>query len=242
MVSEFRTSLRELINIPEEARSQVGDWASLLDDRIIVSGASGGTYHFWDVFAPGDLTAQGWERVIHDADRWQGDPQVCNKMHNRVAYRSEGSILVDEKPSNNRVASLNVGPRLRDDLELSSRGKHVSFRLAGSYDRYLWSIDTQTVFRLGHSPRNHVQDSPDGHYIVIQRERDFAIWDTRTGTLVSILDLGNGKWSFSPDGRYIAAAGSSEVKLWDMNVALLSGPYRSNHPVNIRNGIFDFSQ
>ena len=47
--------------------------------------------------------------------------------------------------------------------------------------------------------------------LVIQRERDFAIWDTRTGTLVSILDLGNGKWSFSPDGRYIAADRKSVV-------------------------------
>ena len=41
-------SLRELINVPTEDASQIGDWASLLDGQIIVSGSSEGTYDFWD--------------------------------------------------------------------------------------------------------------------------------------------------------------------------------------------------
>ena len=91
-------SLWELINIPTEDISHVGAWVSLLDGQIIVSGSLEGTYNFWDTTdgtpirfctasrgskglhfthlasAPGDLTAQRWERVICDADRWQGDP------------------------------------------------------------------------------------------------------------------------------------------------------------------------
>ena len=259
-------SLRVLIKIPTENRSQIGDWASLVDGRIILSGSSRGSYNFWDATsrtpvkfctasrgsegleftrpasAPDDLTAQRWERVIGDADRWQWTPRVRN---DRVANVSEGSILVDEKPSNNRIANLNVGPRIRHYLKLSPSGKYILFQLDGSYDRYLWSIDTQTVFRLdgyGHD----VKDSPDGHYVAIERVHDFTIWDTRTGALVSILDFGsffNGEWSFSPDGRYFVAAHyKGRVKLWDMKVALLRGPYRSNPPLKIRNGILDFSQ
>ena len=260
-------SLRALINIPTEDILQVGAWACLLDGHIVVSGSSEGTYNFWDATdgtpirfctasrgskglhfthlasAPGDLTAQRRERAIGDPDRWQGDPRVRN---DRVAYISDGSILVDEKSSNNRIANLNVGPRVRDDLKLSSSGKSISFWLDDSYDSYLWSIDTQTVYRLDGSFGYDVQDSPDGHYVAIQRWSKFTIWDTRTGALVSILDFGSGfigKWSFSPDGRYLAAADiGGGVKLWDMKIALLRGPNRSNRPLNIRDGIVDFSQ
>ena len=262
-------SLRELINIPTED-IQAGDWASLLDDRIIVSSSSKGTYSFWDATsgmpikfstafwgsegvhftrlasAPDDLTAQWWERIIRDADRWQWDPRVRNEMHNRVAYISEGSILVDEKPSHNRIANLNVGPRVRHNLNLSSSGKHISFWLAASDDGYLWSIDTQTVYRLDGPFGHDVKDSPDGHYVAIRGWRDFTIWSTRTGALVSILDFGDffvGQWTFSPDGRYLVGAHpEGKVKLWDMRVALLRGPYRANPPLTIRNGIVDFSQ
>jgi len=96
----WNLSLRELINIPTEDISQVGAWASLLDGHIIVSGSSEGTYDFWDATdgmpirfctahrgskglhfihlasAPSDLTAQRWERVIRDADRWQAQWEV----------------------------------------------------------------------------------------------------------------------------------------------------------------------
>ena len=229
--------------------------------------SSEGSYHFWDTTsgapvrfctasrgsesldfmhfasAPDDPTTQRWERVIRDADRWQGDPRVRS---DRVAYISGGSILVDEKSSNNRIANLNVGPRVRDILQLSRSGKYISFELHGSYHCYLWSIDTQTVYRLDGFFGFGVQDSPDGHYVAIRRWRDFSIWDTRTGALVSILNFGStcrGRWTFSPDGRYLAATNyRGGVQLWDMKVALLRGPYRSNPPLTIRDGIVDFSQ
>src|SRR5258708_14359440 len=87
-------SLRELIKVPTEHVSQVGDWARLLNDQIIVSGTSQGSYNFWDVIsvtpirfctasqgsegrdftplasAPSDLTAQRWEMVLSDANQW----------------------------------------------------------------------------------------------------------------------------------------------------------------------------
>ena len=262
----FDLSPQELIKISPGDASQVGDWAGLLDDHVVVSGSSKGSYNFWDATsgrpvrfctgsrgpkglhltylasAPDDLTAQRWERVIRDADRWQGDPRVRS---DRVAYISGGSILVDEKSSNNRIATLNVGPRLPSGLRSSPSGKYISFRLAGLGDGYLWSIDTQTVFRLD-GFGYYIKDSPDGHYVAIERHSDFTIWDTRTGALVSILDFGDGfsgEWSFSPDGRYFVAADwLGTVKSWDMKVALLRGPYRSNPPLKIRNGIVDFSQ
>ena len=191
---------------------------------------------------PDGLTAQRWERVIRDPDRWRGDPQVRN---NRVAYTSEGSILVDEKSSNNRIATLYVGPRLQHGFYLSPSGKYILFRLDVSGDNYLWSIDTQTVYRLDGYAYS-VKDSPDGHYVAIKRMDDFTILDTRTGALVSILHFAYtfwGKWSFSPDGRYIVVADwEGEVKLWDMKVALQRGPYGSNRPLKIRNGGLDFSQ
>ena len=266
----FDLSLRVLIKTPAEDRSQIGDWASLLDGRIIVSGSLKGSYNFWDATSRtpvkfctasrgsersnftrlastrDDLTAQRWERVIGDVDRWQGDPRVRNDMHNRVAYVSEGSILVDEKSSNNRIANINVGPRLREDFNLSPSGKYILFRLDGAGNScYLWCIDTQTVYRLDGFGYD-IKDSPDGHYVAIETFGDFTIWDTRTGALVSILDFGDhfgGEWSFSPDGRYLVAAYyMGKVKLWDMKVALLRGPYRSNPPLNVHNGIVDFSQ
>ena len=260
-------SLRELINIPTEDASQMGGWASLLDGQIIVSGSSKGSYNFWDATdgtpirfctafrgsegldfmhltpAPDDLTSQRWDRVIRDTDRWEGDPRVRN---DRMAYISEGSILVDEKSSNTRIANLIVGAWVRDDLKLSPSGKYILFRLDDLHDRYLWSIDTQTVYRLSGSFGYDVQDSPDGRYVAIQRLSSFTIWDTRTGTLVSILhfdDVFGGKWSFSPNGRYLVAADiDGKVKLWDMKVALLHGPYQSSPPLKIRDGIVDFSQ
>ena len=259
-------SLRELINVPTEDASQIGDWASLLDGQIIVSGSSEGTYSFWDATdgtpirfstaARGserldftkltsprdDLTAQRWESVIRDTDRWEGDPRVRNDW---MAYISEGSILVDEQSSNTRIANMNVGPRVPGDLELSPSGKYILFRLV-LYDHYLWSIDTQTVYRLDSSLGYDIKDSPDGRYVAIERLHDFTIWDTRTGALISILHFDGffvGERSFSPDGRYfVVAFREGEVKLWDMKVALSRGPYRSNRPLKIRNGIVDFSQ
>ena len=118
-----------------------------------------------------------------------------DKMHNQVAYRSRGSILVDEKSSNTCIANLNVGPGLQGGPMLSPSGKSVLFWLDSSYD-CLWNINTQTVYRLQKlilpSPMplscflgRHW--SPDGHYIAIGRKQDFTIWDTCTGVLVSIL-------------------------------------------------------
>ena len=267
-------SLRELINIRTQDASQVGDWASLLDDRIIVSGSSNKSYNFWDatsgtpirfctasrgskglyfrylVSPPDDLTAQRWERVIRGADRWQGDPRVRKEVHNRVAYISEGSILVDEKSSNTRIGNLNVGPGLREDLMLSPSGKSVSFRLSATnpYDNYLWNIDTQTVYPLKNLSILPGRDwSPDGHSIATRSQPHFNVWDTRTGALVSILDFApafynDGKLLFSPDGQYFAVvSGVGEVRLWDMKVALLRGPHQSNPPLSIRNGSVRFS-
>ena len=261
-------SLRVLIEIPTV---DCGDWARLLDGRIIVSGSQWqGSYSFWDATsgtpirfctasrgsegldltrlasAPDDLTAQRWERVIGDADRWQEEPRVRNDMHNRVAYLSEGAILVDEESSNNRIANLNVGRTLPYNLRLSPSGTSMSFRVHGSDDRYLWNIETQTVYRLDNPFGHDVHDSPDGHYVGIPRFSDIVIWDTCTGALVSILNFGytfRGWWTFSPDGQYIIAADhQGRVKLWDINVALLRGPYISNPPLTAHNGIVDFSR
>ena len=267
-------SLQELIKIPTDHASQVGDWAILLDGQIIVSGSSKESYNFWDTSSrtpvrfstasrgsegfdfthlaspPDDLTAQRWGRVIRDTDRWQGDPRERNKMHNRVAYTSEGSILVDEKSTNTRVANLHVRPRFEEDLMLSPSGKSVSFRLHSSHESCLWNIDTQTVYRLDKSialSRSWARYwTSDGHYIAIDRGGNFTVWDTRTGALVSILNFGSTflcKLRFSPDGRYLVAANyGGEVKLWDMEVALLRGTHRSNRPLSIHNGVVDFSQ
>ncbi len=210
-------SLRELIKITTEHVSHVGDWARLLNDHIIVSGTSEGSYNFWDVISgtpirfctasqgskgldfthvastPNDMIAQRWEMILRDANRWQGDPSVHN-THNRVAYICEESIFVDEKSSNTRVASLSVGLKPQEDFLLSPSGKFISFRLPSSNESYLWNIDTKTVYRLDESL--YLQSffdrewSPDGHYIAIERHSDFTLWDTRTGALVSLLDFG----------------------------------------------------
>ena len=167
-------------------------------------------------------------------------------MHNRVAYISNGSILVDERSSNGWIVNLYVGARVRYNLKLSSRGTFILFWPDMPSDSYLWSINTQTVYRLDSSSGYCVKDSPDGHYVAIERHSDFSMWDTRTGALVSILDFGSlfwGKWDFSPDGRYLVAASRwGEVKLCNMKVALLRGPYRANPPLSIHNGIVDFSE
>ncbi len=211
-------SLRELIKITTEHISQLGDWARLLNDHIIVSGTSEESYNFWDIIsgtpirfctasqgpeglvytrlasAPNDLTAQRWRIILRDANRWQGDPCVHNETHNRVPYISEESIFVDEKPSNTCVASLNVGLRPREDFLLSPSGNFISFRLPNLDDSYLWNIDTQTVYRLDKSLFHRMffgrEWSTDGHYIAIERSSDFTLWDTRTGALVSILNFG----------------------------------------------------
>src|SRR5258708_5414259 len=212
-------SLRELVKIPTEDVSQVGDWARLLNDHIIVYGTSEESYNFWDVIsgtpirfctasqgseglefthlasAPNDLTAQRWEMILRDPNGWQGDPRAHSKTHNRVAYISEESIFVDENTSNTRVASLNVGRRPREDSMLSPSGQFISFGVLSSYDSYLWNIDIQTVYRLDKAlfgPFTFFcrEWSPDGHYIAIERYSDYTLWDTRTGALVSILDFG----------------------------------------------------
>ncbi len=263
--------LRELIKIPTGHLSQVGDWAHLLDDQIIVSGASNGSYNFWDVIsgapirfctasqgsegldfthlasAPNDLTARRWEMILRDANQLQGDPRVHNETHNRMVRISEESITVDEKSSNTRVASLNVGRKPQEDIMLSPNGKFVSFRLPRSIGSYLWNIDTQTVYRL-HGSLHYVvffgrEWSPDGHYIAIRRYSDFTLWDTHTGALVSILDFGrmfrggilgaDGRLCFSPDGRCFAAADGDRIRLWDMKIALQCGPYRPNRPLPV---------
>ena len=91
----------------------------------------------------------------------QGDPRVCN---DQLAYISQGSILVDEKSSNDQIANLNVGPRVQDNLKLSPSGKYLLFWLDGSGNScYLWSIDTQTVYRLD-GFGYYIKDSPDGHF------------------------------------------------------------------------------
>ncbi len=229
-------SLRELVKIPTGDISQVGDWTRLLNDHIIMSGTSKGFYNFWDIIsgtpfctasqgsegldftrlasAPNDLTARRWEMILRDANQLQGDPRVHNETHNRMVRISEESITVDEKSSNTRVASLNVGRKPQEDIMLSPNGKFVSFRLPRSIGSYLWNIDTQTVYRL-HGSLHYVvffgrEWSPDGHYIAIRRYSDFTLWDTHTGALVSILDFGrmfrggilgaDGRLCFSPDG------------------------------------------
>ena len=277
-------SLRELIRIYTGIIHHAGDWANLLDDHIIVSRSSFSeeSYNFWDatdgtpirfctasrgsegldfrhlVSPPDGLTAQRWERVIRGADRWQGGPRVRNEVHNRVAYISEGSILVDDKSSNTRIAILYVGPGLEKDLMLSPSGKSISFRRDGPdhdfhSDTYLWNIDTQKVYQLESLIFLQRRDwSPDGHYIATGGMSHFNIWDTCTGALVSILRLDFSptvrvcKSLFSPDGQYFVILGGKgevrKVKLWDMKVALLRGPYRSNRPLKIRNGRVDFSR
>src|SRR5258708_27127235 len=149
-------SLWELIKIQMEWHDlQVGDWVCLLNNQIIVSGASNGSYNFWDVIsgtpirfctasqgskglefmhlasAPNDLTAQRWEMI-----------------HNQVAYISEESIFVDEKSSNTHIASLNVGGRHPEDFMLSPSGQFISLWLPHSNNSYLWNINIQTVYRL----------------------------------------------------------------------------------------------
>src|SRR5260221_997836 len=167
-------SLRELMNITTEHISQLGNWARLLNDQIVVTGTSE-SYNFWDVIsgtpirfctasqgsegldfthlasAPNDLTARRWELILCDANRWQGDSCVHNETHNRVVGISEESIFVDEKSSNTRVASLNVGSKPHESFMLSPSGKSISFRLPSSNDSFLWNIDTQTVYRLDKS-------------------------------------------------------------------------------------------
>ncbi len=210
------TSLRELIKIQTEDVSQVGDWARLLDDHIIVSGTSKGSYNFWDVTfgtpirfctaspgsrgldftrlasAPNEFTAQSWETILGDPKRWQGDPRVCNQTHNRVAYISEDSIFVDAnvdaKTSNTRVGCLNMGLKPREDFKLSPTGKFISFRLPSSaVDSFLWCIDTETVYRLEKSL------FPRGFY--------------------------GREWS--PDGYYIAIERYSDFTLWDTRTGAL---------------------
>jgi len=211
-------SLRELIKITTEHISQLGDWARLLNDHIIVSGTSEESYNFWDIISgtpirfctasqaskgldftslaspPNDVTTQRWEMILRDANQWQGDPRVHSETHNRVAYISEESIFVDEKSSNTNVASLNVGSDPQEDFMMSPSGKFISFRLLGSNDSYLWNIATQTVYRLDKSLFHRMffgrEWSTDGHYIAIERSSDFTLWDTRTGALVSILNFG----------------------------------------------------
>ncbi len=266
-------SLRELIKIPTEHVSQAGDWARLLNDQILVSGTSKGFYNFWDVTsgmpikfctasrgpegldfrhpasAPNDLTAQRWEMILRDANRWQDDPRV-HKTHNRVACIFEGSIFVDEKSSNTRIASLNVGPKPQEDFMLSPGGKSISFRLPGSNDSCLWNIDAQTVYRLNESLCNQRfyrrEWSSDGHYIAIDGYSDFTLWHTHTGALVSVLNFSRvfqsqGRVCFSPDGRCFAATDGCTIKLWDMKTALLHGPYRLNHPLSLHSGVVDIS-
>ena len=267
-------SLRELIKIPTEDASQVGSWARLLDDHIVVSGMLEESYSFWDATsntsvrfctasrrpqgldfthlasAPDDLTAQRWEKVIHDTDRWQGDPRVRIKTHNRVAYVSRGSISVDDKSVNSCIASLNVGPQLREEFTLSRSGKSISFRLHTSRHCFLWNIDTQTVYQLDRTlsdpPFFGTEWSPDGHYIAIERDWDVTLRDTRTGALVSILDFDHwfvGRLHFSPNGRYVAIVRrDGAVKLWDVKISLLRGPYRSNRPLGLRDGVVDTSK
>ena len=275
-------SLRELVKIPTEHVSQVADWARLLNDHIIVSGTSEESYNFWDVIpgtpirfctasqgseglefthfasARNGLTAQRWETILHDPNGWQGDPRAHSKTHNRVAYISEESIFVDEKSSNTRVASLNVGRRPREDFMLSPSGQFTSFRLPHSDDSYLWDIDLQTVYRLDKSLYYRIffgrEWSPDDHYIAIERYSDVTLWDTSTGALVSILDFGtpfgtafghgafevsSGRLCFSPDGRYFAAADEDGIRLWDMKIALQRGPYWSNRPLSFRDGVVE---
>ena len=86
--------------------------------------------------------------ILHDANRWQGDPCVHNETHNRVVCISKECIFVDEKSSNTRVASLNVSSKPLEDFMLSPSGKSISFQLPSSYDRFLWNIDTKTVYQL----------------------------------------------------------------------------------------------
>src|SRR5258708_37592318 len=190
-------SLRELVKIPTEDVSQVGDWARLLNDHIIVSGTSEESYNFWDVIsgtpirfctasqgseglefthlasARNDLTAQRWEMILRDPNGWQGDPRAHSKTPNQVAYISAESIFVDDKSSNTRVSCLNVGCR-PEVFMLSPSGQFISFRVPHSGDSYLWNIDIQTVYRLDDSFffQNFFYGrewSPDGHYIAIER-------------------------------------------------------------------------
>src|SRR5258708_7533460 len=211
-------SLWELIKIQMEwCDLQVGDWVHLLNNQIIVSGASNGPYNFWDVIsgmpirfctafqgseglefmhfasACNDLTAQRWEMILHDPNGWQGDPCAHSKTHNQVAYISKESIFVDEESSNTCVASLNVGGRPHKDFMLSPSGQFISFQLLHSDNSYLWNIDIQTVYWLDDSLFITFfgrEWAPDGHYIAIQRYSDVSLWDTHTGALVSILDFG----------------------------------------------------
>src|SRR5258708_15174775 len=210
--------LWELINIWTGDVSQVGDWAHLLNDQIIVSETSEESYNFWDITsgmpvkfctasqgskglefthlasAPNDLTTQRWEMILRDANWWQCDPHVHNKTYNWVVYLSEGSILVDDKSSNTCIASLKVGSMSHYNLLLSPSGKFMLFWPTHSDDCHLWTLAKQTVYQLENTLEisfgREWEWSPDDHYIAIQ-SYDITLWDTCTGALVSIFYSNN---------------------------------------------------
>ena len=85
-----------------------------------------------------------------------------------------------------------------------------------------WHLPEGAIARLGKGTINDINFSPDGTQFAVATNIGIWIYDTQTGTEITMLKQpgqGFGKVAFSPDGHTLACAtgssGRGEVQLWD---------------------------
>ena len=85
-----------------------------------------------------------------------------------------------------------------------------------------WHLPEGAKMRLGKGATNDITFSPDGTQFAVTTRIGIWIYDTQTGTEITMLQQlgrGFGKVAFSPDGHTLActtgSSGRGEVQLWD---------------------------
>jgi WD40 repeat protein len=89
----------------------------------------------------------------------------------------------------------------------------------------LWDLNGQKEMRRFGEAGNHVDAvkfSADGHLLLTQGRRYWAIWDVRTGRKIRSIPLSGAAGSVTPDWRWYLQPGENGVELWSVQTGQLA--------------------